>query len=135
MASAGHGRWRSAVRAAASPLGCWARRGLRQQEGKRRGREPGGNAADVTVRRARRRKRLLWWEPCVATPRTPGSVRMRVPALRIRQMCPDCGSADLQAERSSGTQLRTRCQGFLSPSSNSKVCWILTIGAQIRELW
>lgn len=26
-------------------LGCWARRGLRQQEGKQRGREPGGNAA------------------------------------------------------------------------------------------
>lgn len=30
--------------AAAAPLRCWARRGLRQQEGKRRGRESGGNA-------------------------------------------------------------------------------------------
>lgn len=35
--------------AAAASLGCWARRGLRQQEGKRRGREPSGNAADVTA--------------------------------------------------------------------------------------
>lgn len=41
------GRRRSAVRQRLF-LGCWARRGLRQQEGKRRGREPGGNAADVT---------------------------------------------------------------------------------------
>lgn len=35
--------------AAVASLGCWARRGLRQQEGKQRGREPSGNAADVTA--------------------------------------------------------------------------------------
>lgn len=35
--------------AVVASLECWARRGLRQQEGKRRGREPSGNAADVTA--------------------------------------------------------------------------------------
>lgn len=50
MASVGRGG-RAAERgaAAAAPSAVWARRGLRRQEEKLRGREPGGSAVDVTA--------------------------------------------------------------------------------------
>ncbi|OPJ81642.1 hypothetical protein AV530_014644 [Patagioenas fasciata monilis] len=59
-------------------------------------------------RRARRRKRLLW--------SLEGT-------REICQMCPDCKYADLLAVRSSGTQLRTRCQRMKIKGLQSPGCW------------
>lgn len=84
MVSAGRGGRRSAVRqqllprmlgAARAPAA--GREAARARAGRKRCRRHG--------RRARRRKRLLWREPCVATPRTPpptppGAARTRVSA-------------------------------------------------------
>ncbi|KAM9563208.1 uncharacterized protein ACIB01_006071 [Guaruba guarouba] len=108
------GTRRAAERGAAvggCSLGCWARRGLRRQEGKQRGREPGGNAATSRPE-----------EEAVAM---VGALRGNAPGPSSSSSPPPSSSSSSSplrsppAATSTRVSARTRC-GFRNPRTHTQ---------------